>query len=382
PYSKDEIVFDYLRSGMGGKGYTRVMLAIAQRSVLRSRYSLLEEAGGQVTRMSISTEGILNWYCVTQKAGRRGEGTLILDVDSGFSDLVVVESNRLLSSRSVLIGAARIQADAKGAAERLGKEVRNTLSALAAEVHDVQVQKIVVSGAACALPGFADALAEQLGMPVKTLDALDALPDATPRDKLRADENRLVSMTAVIGMALSPQTLDIDLVPESVQMRRDLVLKARGLSTFGALVMVLMMLMSSYGISKVLLREGKLRQLRHAVALDTDRANLLNDKMAIVELVHDRVRVDNSAISVINDIHSRVPNLVDVNFKAFSFDADAAKVQLAGTGRTTRDIRALVKALELSPRLSSVQEGQTKFNKKTERYDFTLQCFVEKSDAG
>ena len=381
PYSKEEIVFDYLRAGLGGKGYSRVMLAIAQRSVLRSRYSLLEEAGGQVTRMSISTEGILNWFRATQAAGGRGEGTLILDVDSGFTDLVVVESNRLAFSRSVLIGAARIQSDMKGAAERLAKEVRNSLSTLAAEAHGVQVKKVLVTGAAAGLSGFAQALAAHLGMPVETQDALACLAPQSGKQDLHSEAYRSASMTAVIGMALAPDSLEIDLVPQSVRMRRDLLLKARGLSKFGAIVMMLMMVLSAYGISKLLVREAKLRKLQIEVAADLKKANLLNDKLAIVGVVHERARVDNSVISVVEDIHARVPELADVDFTGFSFDAARANIQLAGTGRSTRDIRALVKALEQSPLLRGVQEGQTKFNKKSGRYDFTLQCSVEKSDA-
>ena len=55
PYSKDEIVSDYKILGSGRSGYSRVMLVIVQRGVLRQRFSVLEEAGVEVQRMSVSS---------------------------------------------------------------------------------------------------------------------------------------------------------------------------------------------------------------------------------------------------------------------------------------------------------------------------------------
>jgi len=54
PYSRDEIAFDYRVAGSGRNGYTRVMLAIVQRSTIRDRYYILEEAGVNVERMTVS----------------------------------------------------------------------------------------------------------------------------------------------------------------------------------------------------------------------------------------------------------------------------------------------------------------------------------------
>jgi len=382
PYSKEEIVYDYLHGGSGGKGYTRVMLAIAQRSVLRGRYSLLEEAGARVSRMSISTEGVLSWYCNTHRAGARGEGTLVLDVDSGFTDVIVVEGNRLAFSRSVLIGAVRLHADSRGATDRLAREVSNSLSALSAEAPDVTVRQVVLTGAGVAISGLADALGTQLGLPVEVEDSLDAIRNLPAQPDLRSEAYRLTSMTAVVGMALAPQSLEFDLEPDSVRMRRELMLKARGLSKLGVLVMTLMMLLSTYGISKVLLRKARLQNLEQEVVVTEEKARKLTDRMKMVALVHERVKVDRSVIRVIKDVHDRVPNEADVDFKSFGYDEALSTIKLQGTGRTTRDIRALVKALENSPILRGVQEGQTKFVRKSGRYDFTLQCAVEKSNAG
>ena len=61
PYSRDEIAWDYRAAGSGRDGYTRVMLSIVQRSTIRDRYYILEEAGVDVERMTVSAEGMLNW---------------------------------------------------------------------------------------------------------------------------------------------------------------------------------------------------------------------------------------------------------------------------------------------------------------------------------
>ena len=85
PYSKDEVAFDYKMLESDRDGYTRVLLAIVQRSVLRQRYSLLEEAGIEVARMSVSSEGVLNWYEQAAKGEQQAPGASVLvDIDSTY----------------------------------------------------------------------------------------------------------------------------------------------------------------------------------------------------------------------------------------------------------------------------------------------------------
>ena len=95
PYSREEIVFDYRIVGGGREGYTRVMLAIVQRSVLRQRFSLLEEAGLEVEGMSISSEGVFNW-ARREVAPTDSDTVAILDVDSFYADFIVIAGRELV----------------------------------------------------------------------------------------------------------------------------------------------------------------------------------------------------------------------------------------------------------------------------------------------
>jgi len=60
PYSRDEIVSGYRLVRSVREGYSRVLLAIIQRTTLRQRYHVFEEAGVEVDRMTVSTEGVVN----------------------------------------------------------------------------------------------------------------------------------------------------------------------------------------------------------------------------------------------------------------------------------------------------------------------------------
>ena len=103
----------------------QVMLAIVQRSALRQRFSILEEAGLEVDGMSISSEGVLNWFLNTERGKRfrsapngnvffLGAGTNMIWLDPTHDMVVVV---RWLNSSQVDAFIQRVLAAFGGDAE-------------------------------------------------------------------------------------------------------------------------------------------------------------------------------------------------------------------------------------------------------------------------
>jgi type IV pilus assembly protein PilM len=90
------------------------------------------------------------------------------EIDSGGHDEIAEEA------RSVLLDGVR----------RIGGEVRNSLDFHhAQDGMSIRVQRAVLTGAAATVPGFADALAAELGMPVEA-GIVDGSPDELDRNLL------------------------------------------------------------------------------------------------------------------------------------------------------------------------------------------------------
>jgi Tfp pilus assembly PilM family ATPase/Tfp pilus assembly protein PilN len=376
PYSRDEIVSNYRILGAGREGYTKVMLVIVQRSVLRQRFALLEGSGVNVDRMSVTTEGILNWCSSRSFPAYGSRSYVVVDVDSYYTDFLVVSDGMLVATRSVLVGGDQLAEDSDEWKGKLAQELRRSLEACRGEEPGLRpTEKLVVCGAGGRFEGLADYLGEQLEMPAETGNALDALRAFPAQPALDDAEYRPVSVSALVGIALDPLALEFDLMPDSVRLRRDLAVKARSLSVLGMTLMAALFAASMYGVLRYMLKKGRLDSLQRA-RVETASATREAERMQqIVNVVSERRDTRFSVVNLLDDLHPRVPE--GVYFDEVDIDRSASVVTLSGTGGTRDAVRALVENLERSPLFRDVTEGSSSIVGRERRLKFQIVCSLE-----
>ncbi|MBM4142724.1 MAG: hypothetical protein FJ225_03890 [Lentisphaerae bacterium] len=379
PYSRDEIVSDYRIVGSRREGYSRIVLAIVQRSALRQRFSILEEAGLDVDTMSVSSEGLLNWL----RAVAPAEGTrAVLDVDSYFSDLSVVSGGQLLFTRGILVGANQLVDDADRWSGKLVDEIRRSLDAFRGEAPGSPLSGLIVTGAAAAVDGLGARLGEALGMEVGTMDSLRVAARRPAEPALGEGDFRRVSLTALIGMALAPGRLQLNLVPDSVRMRKGLALKARSLATLGILLMSALVAASLLANVRIFMLRERLAGIRREYARTAPAAAEVESMRQMVDLIRERQDKRLAAVAVLNAIHAGVPENVlldQVSLERGGPEADSAGTAVVeGTAAQRRDISRLIKNLESAAEFRDVREGgSTAADSRTQRYRFRIVCAME-----
>jgi len=373
PYSKDEIVFDYRVVGLGRTGYTRVMLNIVQRSVIRERFHVLEEAGVEVERMSTSSEGIFNW-CV--RALPKRSAVAVLDVDSSCSDLTVMVNGVLVFTKSIQVGANLLLKNFEQWKEKLSIEVRRLLEACQGELPGVKVGQLLVAGAGVNVKGLAKGLEADLGSSVEEIDSLKVAKKMPKKPSLGDSRYAAVSLTPLIGMALDPAGLQFNLVPDSVTLRKNLENRARHLTVLSMLVMTALVSTSMYAAVKMHLQTRRLGVLADNLSETTPRVNELKRMRDVIGVVNGRRDRTFTAANLFSVLHPLVPE--GVLFDSIEFDVAKEKdqVRLDGVSKTNPAVRALVGNLEESPLFKDARQVQTKMEKKM--YRFQVVCSVEK----
>ena len=374
PYSREEIVSDYKVVGSEREGYTRVMLAIIQRSVLRERFFILEEAGLDVDRMCVSTEGVFNWVAQTLP----GEAAaLVIDIDSFYSDVLMVSGGAVMFTRSILHGADELLGEVDKHKEKFAREVRQSLEICKGELPGLAPTRLVVCGAGHRIEGLGDYLGEQLGLAVEIRDSMQSVAKLPAEPALSDPEYRPVSLTALIGVALNSAGLALNLVPDSVRMRKALTEKARNLTVLAALVMAALVSMSFAATLRFFFKKSRLSTLREQVAEAEPRAARIVRMGEIVKLVNRRQDTRSAAIRLLADMHKLVPE--GVFFDAVDLNVTTEEMVLGGSGSAQKDIRELVKSLEQSSLLAKAKEvGRTTLDPDTGRWRFQVACSVGK----
>ena len=375
PYSREEIVFDYRIVGGEREGYTRVMLAIVQRSVLRQRFSLLEEAGLEVSGMSISSEGVLNW--ARRSLGWVGSGaTAILDVDSFYADFLVVSGKELVFTRSILVGANQLLNSFETAKQKLARELRLSMETWRGENPGMQIDGLVLTGAAPGVPELQDYLSQTLNMETQAKDSLANVKRISKSSSTEESDLQGVSLTPLVGMAAAPEQLEFNLIPDAVRIRRALLVKARSLTALGMLLMTALVALSTLGILRLYFKKSRQASLRQQISITGPRAEQVKMWKEVSEVLEKRRDLRFSSVALLAEIHRRSTEKLNVSFDVVDVSIENAKVMMRGTADNTGEVRALVKNLESSPLFKDVQEGETTRD-RSGRYRFSLVCSLE-----
>ena len=369
PYSREEIVYDYRLIDSDREGYTRVMLVIAQSGQVRQRVRVLEEAGFAVDIVAVSTDG---WLGAIQNgdstAGGEGGQVAYLDLDSTYGDFIVLQKGLPLFSRSIPIGARDFAADPAKQEEKLAQELARALETFRNENTAGDVRQMVLSGAASRLPGLAERLQAALKLTVTTTRSPVRVGEVPEAPHLQE-----ASITGLLGAAAMSEGLQINLMPESVGLRKALVVKARLMTGAVLLGMAILVLLSLWLQSRLQRREAYLAQLNGMIQKTDAAADEVDSMRRKVSLVAARQQTRMMPAKLLVELHDLAGD--NLFFSAIEISGGERMV-CRGTANTGIDVGQFVSALESSPRFTNVKTTRTVKGK--DGVEFEIACEVEK----
>lgn len=352
PYSLNEILSGYKALGAIRQGtYTRVMLVIAQRSIVRERYYAIEGAGLSVERMTVSSEGVLNWFLYRMRKEAPGKLVALLDVDSFFTHMIVVQHRKVVFTKSILWGAGQVGEGVEPFVQRVREAVQSCGEALRGE----RIETVTLSGAGIHIDGLDEAIGQALSVPCTKANCLDDVKLGKGAGELRDKRYATASLTALIGMALAPDRLDFDFMPDVVRLREQLVRRSRMWSVMAALLVTAMVCGSLYGMLAVGYRLRERERLKAAADARQGQAVDVERMLEVIRAARERQDSRFLPERLLPVIHRSLPEHVYI--ESLNIDTGRRQIAMSGTAPSRRDIRELIRLLEESPFFAGVEEG-------------------------
>jgi hypothetical protein len=351
-------------------GYTRVMLVIAQTGIVRQKYRFIEDSGLSVSLVTTTTDG---WLAALQDgklafSQRMAGATAFLDVDMVSSDLVVLNQGAPLFSRSLSVGASQLLAGDEHLREKAVQEISMALETFRNEVPSVSIVAVALAGTAGGNQAIVKLLTSVLG--VEIIPVTGAGADAYDKAGPEAAE---VALTGIIGAAAAPERLQINLTPESVRLRKSVMVKARQLTMMAMLVMAVIGLMSLFVVSRINRQQVCLNELNIMIGKTTPDAERIDAMRRKVALVSERM--------AINLVPARaLVELLGLASDTMAFTSiqitDASQLVCRGSAETVADTVRLVNSMEASSLFQNVKNTRTVSGK--DRTEFEIACELEK----
>ena len=390
PYSRDEIIFTYKTIGVSAAGYTKVMLVIARRNLVNARVEVLQKAGIEVEKVTMSSEGLAHWFHMTYWAqtspGKsmvydnvkiEDQAVICVDIDSNYSDFIVLRQGKLVYTRNFLVGANHLLGEDATWRDKFGEEVVHSMGLYQNEDRDAKIVQLFLGGSAAHVPQLAQMLETKVGVPVVMTEPTHQVHLAKGLTLFEKDEGRFVSPCPLIGMSLGAAALELDLTSSELRIKKQMEGRRKQITMTGVLVLSIVMMLSTLFFIVFYGKSSYLAGIKKSIANIEKDASEVEQMRSSISLVKGRLDARKSSINILHEISRLTPK--EIYFTNINIEEDKQTV-LQGRAAAMSNVFEFVTTLENSSYFENVQTTYTttKKEKDTEYAKFEIICMHEK----
>lgn len=355
PYSREEIIVDYIDIGVYKRSYTKILLIIIARSIVDKQYKMLERAGLKLGNVFFAPESFAWFVTKALKLENADSPVNIIHVDDDISDFTVVFRNKLLFIRSIPIGARHFSEDKEKYYPKFSEELKRSFEAFQSEDIEKSPYMSVLTGALEESGDLETAISNTLRLPVRSLPYFKSFfVSSDILGGLSLPKN--VSFFNVVAALSAGQDLKIDLTPDEIKLKKSLEERGKELIKTGALILAIFIAIFSILISGIYFKSAYLDKLRKRfLPLKQEAAKLAKD-FEKVSLVRDYLSKRGYSLEVLMELYSALS--LEIEVSEIRFD-EQGKFSLKGTAESMSAVFSFVDSMGKSKYFKDVKTKYT-----------------------
>ena len=363
PYAREHTVTDFHVLSQQG-GFSTVAIVACQREVVDRQLAVLRDAGLQTTRLTVSSWGVLGWYRQIARAYSIQEPALIVNVDDARTDLVLITTDRIVSSRSIGQGSQDLTG-AADTAELLVLEIERSRNAIRKELPETELRSLVLTGLG-EVSAWGELLSQRIGLPVVIAAA------AQPFKERLAGLMTPISPVVIGGVAVSELAGLLDLSPPETRRHAYHRRQVKELATLSLLLVGVMALGASLLSLQVSRQRHIAVQLHEALTQVAPTAKQVQEQSRSTQLVNSLLADRRQLALILAGIFRRTSP--SITLERLSFERTRRELSLRGTATSTQEVLDYVKVLEHLEGIDGVELKYTarRSTSSGERTDFEL----------
>ncbi len=355
PYSREEIIVDYINIGTYKHSYSKILLVIIARNVVKRQYDILGKAGLKLERVLLAQES-LSWSVPKiLKIETQDSPASIVHIDEGFTDFSIVFKNKVLFIRSIPIGTQHLTAEKEKYQIRFLEEVKHSLEAYQNEDIEKSPNLLVLTGAIEELNDLEATLTNNLHLPVKVmpyfrnLTILDAALKA-------ASAVKHLSFLNVIAPLLVWEEMKVDFIPEEIKLKKSLEERGKDLIKTGIFILTLFVLLFFILGAKIYFKSAYLKNLKAGYPTLNQEAQKLEKDYSRVGLVRNYLASRGYSLEVLTQLYNLLP--LDLELTDIRFD-EQGKFSIRGTADIMSSVFSFVDNMGKSKYFKDVKTKYT-----------------------
>lgn len=374
PYSREEIIIDYINIGVYRQSYTKVLLVIVPQKVIKRHFEILDGAGLEIERISISPEAIGRIYPHISRV-KTGDGPIsVIHVKDDSTDFTVVLKNKIIFMRNFPIGVQYLLAEREKYKERFTEEVKRSLESYKNEDIERTPSQIVLTGATEEIEDIKSALDNTLYIPTAVIPYFNRFP--IKRNVLDfVSTVKQVSFLDVISPLFISDELTVNLVPEEIKLKKRLEARGKEIIKMGILIMAVFVLVCGILMGNIHLKSAYLKELTLKYHSTNQEAQGLEKDFSTMQIIRNYLSSRGYPLEILSELYNVI--LPDIYFNNIRFDEKEFSIR--GTSESMSTVFTLVSAMEKSKYFQNVKIKYTTKRKEEDKdlTDFQITCALE-----
>jgi len=376
PYSREEIIIDYIAIGTYKQNYTKILLLIVTNSVIKRQFAILEKAGIRIDRVFLAQEAMAYLTTKIFKLDSVPSPVSIMHVDESYTDFTIVFKAKAIFIRSIPIGRQHLIAEAEKFQTKFAGEIKKSLEAYQAENIEKNPNMLILTGALEGLGVLETVLNEAVHLPVRVMPYLNNI-SSTDKAVSAAQTAKNLSFLNVIAPLWAYSESKVNLIPEEIRLKMALRDRSRDLVSSAILFLVILVLIFLTLLSNIYFKSAYLRNLNAKYQSLAKDAKILEDDSQKNSFIRNYLASRGISLKVLTELHIIAPVYLELN--DIRFDKEG-KFTIRGTAESMSTVFSLVDAMEKSKYFKEVKTKYTTRRQEGKRdvTDFEINSLLRK----
>jgi|CXWL01.1.fsa_nt_gi Tfp pilus assembly PilM family ATPase/Tfp pilus assembly protein PilN len=357
PFSREEILVGHVNLGSYQSNFTKALLVIVNRNVVKERLKVLESAGLEVHKVVFEPEGIARFYAKALNVKKDALPIGIIDVGPHSTAVIIESRGTAAMCRSVPIGTRELSSQGAEARDKLVAEIKTSLDSYREEEIDKIPAYFLLTSAQGIVKDLQPSLASALGTPVQVTSFIDHLRVGGGFKKTLERDFAEDSLTDVLAPAITAGRCEVNLIPEEILMKRGVEQQSKEAMVTGVLVIIVLFLVGLILGSKNYFKETFLKQnLRAKYAGQHEEVLKLEAELRKTKIIRGLLDSRLTSLEILRGLYAVIPK--DIYLNSINATEDGV-VTINGIAETTSRVYAFVGSLSESKSFDGVKTKST-----------------------
>jgi hypothetical protein len=360
PYSRDEIVIDYMVTSVSEHKYTKILLIIVTRNAVKRQFDILDKAGVSLDKVLLASECFTLSMPGVLKIDTENSPMAMINIDDSLTDFTIVLKKKAIFIRSIPIGTRHFLSEKEKYEVMFLEEARKSIESYKSENIDAVPKELILTGALENIKDLALVMERVLEIPIRLVPYLNGI--AIRKGALKDTQSfKVVSFVNAIACLWASDIARVNLIPEEIKIRKAVEERGRDLVKTGSIVITALVLIFLILANKIYYKGAYLNEMKSRYQLLNNEARELEKDFNYVNLMKHYLSRRGFALKVLAELYDIVP--IDMELSDIRYEAEGG-FSVRGTTEQISCVFTFVEAMNKSIYFSDVKTRYTRKRKE------------------